>query len=112
MADTPVIYQGCEGSFDEIRACSIEQFTAYLKSNFNPDRAADLNFESGQHTIRVLIKVDQTGKVSVLKVQEPHKGLDKEIRRVIDGLPLMTAATEEGQPVSVSFILPLKFSVL
>jgi len=37
--------------------------------------------------------------------------LDKEISRVIDEMPAMTAATEEGQPLSVSFILPLTFSV-
>jgi len=112
MADTPVIYPGCEGSIDEIRACSINKFTEFLKKNFNPDRAADLKFASGQHTIRTLIKIDQTGKASVLKVQEPHKGLDKEIGRVIDKMPQMTAATKEGEPVSVSFVLPLTFKVM
>lgn len=112
MADTPVIYPGCDGSFDEIRVCSIAKFKEFLKSNFNPDRAADLKFESGQHTIRTLIKVDQTGKASVLKVQKGHKGLDKEISRVIGKMPLMTAATEGGVPVSVSFILPLTFKVM
>jgi protein TonB len=112
MADTPVIYPGCEGSVDEIRACSIQRFTEFLKKNFNPDRAADLNYESGQHTIRALVKVDQTGKATVLKVQDGHKGLDKEISRVIDEMPVLIAATEEGQPVSVSFILPLTFSIM
>jgi protein TonB len=112
MADTPVIYPGCEGSVEEIRACSRENFINHLKKNFKADRAADLGLKSGEHKLRALIKIDKTGKASVLKVQGPHKGLDKEIIRVIDLMPQMTAATEEGQPVSVSFILPLAFSIM
>ena len=111
MADTGVIYPGCEGSINEIRVCSIAKFKEFLKGNFNPDRAADLGLESGDHKLRALIKVDATGKASVLQVQGPHKGLDKEIARVIEKLPLMTAATEGGVPVSVSFIIPLAFKV-
>jgi len=112
MADTPVIYPGCEGSVEEIRACSRENFIKHLKKNYNADRAADLGLKPGEHKLRALIKIDKTGKTSVLKVQGAHKDMDKEVIRVIDLLPIMTAATEEGQPVSVSFILPLTFSVM
>ncbi len=111
MADTPVIYPGCEGTVEEIRACSRKEFIAFLKKNFNSDLGADLGLRSGDHKIRALVKIDETGKVSVLKVDGPHKALEKEMVRVIDKLPQMTGATEEGQPVSVSFILPITFAV-
>ncbi len=111
MADTPVIYPGCEGTAEEIRACSRKEFIAFLKKNFNSDLGADLGLRSGDHKIRALVKIDETGKVSVLKVDGPHKALEKEMVRVIDKLPQMTGATEEGQPVSVSFILPITFAV-
>lgn len=112
MADTPVVYPGCEGSVEEIRACSKKQFIKHLKDNFKADRAADLGLKPGEYKIRALIKIDKTGKTSVLKVQGPDKGLDKEMSRVIDLLPQMIAATEEGEPVNVSFILPLTFSIM
>ena len=112
MADTPVIFPGCAGTNEEIRACSRKMFIKHLKDNYNADRAADLGLKKGQHKLRALIKIDETGKASVLKVQGPHQGLDKEVERVIGELPQMKAATEEGQPVSVSFILPLTFSIM
>lgn len=111
MADTPVIYPGCEGNAEEIRACSKSEFISFLKKNFNSDLGADLGLRSGNHKIRSLVKIDETGKASVLKVDGPHKSLEKEMVRIIDKLPQMTAATEEGQPVSVSFILPITFAV-
>lgn len=111
MADTPVIYPGCEGSADEIRACSKEKFISFLGKNFNSDLASDLGMKSGEHKIRALVKIDESGKSSVLKVDGPNKALEKEVERVINKLPALTAATEEGKPVSVSFVLPINFMV-
>ena len=111
MADTPVIYPGCSGSAEEIRACSKNEFITFLKKNFNAGLGADLGLKSGNHKIRSLVKIDETGKASVLKVDGPHKALEKEIVRIINKLPQLTAATEEGQPVSVSFVLPITFAV-
>ena len=111
MADTPVIYPGCEGSADEIRACSKEKFISFLGNNFNSDLASDLGMKSGEHKIRALVKIDESGKSSVLKVDGPNKALEKEVERVINKLPALTAATEEGKPVSVSFVLPINFMV-
>ena len=111
MPDTPVIYPGCEGSADEIRACSKEKFISFLGKNFNSDLASDLGMKSGEHKIRALVKIDESGKSSVLKVDGPNKALEKEVERVINKLPALTAATEEGKPVSVSFVLPINFMV-
>ena len=111
-ADTPVIYPGCEGgSVEEIRACSRKEFIAFLQKNFNTNLATALDLRSGAHKIRSLVKIDEAGSVSVLKIDGPSKALEKEVTRVIDKLPQMTAATNEGQPVSVSFILPIDFEI-
>ena len=112
MADTPVVFPGCAGTIEEIRACSRKMFIKRLKDNYNADRAADLGLKAGEYKLRALVMIDQSGRASVLKVQGPHKDLDKEIGRVIGELPQMKAATEGGQPVSVSFILPLAFSIM
>ncbi len=41
LADTPVIYPGCAGCNEEIRACNKESFIAYIKSEFNHEIAKE-----------------------------------------------------------------------
>ncbi len=111
-AETPVIYPGCEGSAEEIRACSLKKFKKSLSNNFNSDLANTLDLEPGDYKIRAIIKIDETGNASVLKVDAPHADLEKEVVRLIDKLPQMTPATVVGKPVSVSFLLPINFKII
>ncbi len=111
MADTPVVYPGCEGSAVEIRACSIDKFKKFIKGNIDPDLARNLNLSPGAHPIRSLVRIDTDGVVSVLKVQAKQEGLEKEMIRIVKKLPKMTPATKGGKPVSVSFIVPIDYEV-
>ncbi len=112
VADTPVIYPGCEGgTVEEIRACSIQKFTIFLKKNFNGDLASDLDLKEDHYKIGSIVKIDETGKASIVKIDGPNELLEKEAIRVIDELPMMTPATKGGKPVSVSFMLPVVFAV-
>jgi len=110
MADTPVIYPGCgEGSVEEIRACSKKEFIAFITKKFDKDLANELTM--GNHEIKSVVHIDESGKCSVLRVTAPNPQLKREMERVIGLLPQMTAATKEGEAVSVSFILPVNFKV-
>jgi len=111
VADTPVIYPGCSGTIPEIRVCSIKSFVSFVSKNFNEDIASDHNLREGEYKIRALVKIDKTGKASVLKVDAPNTTLEKEVVRIINKLPNMTAATKNGRPADVSFILPIDFEV-
>ena len=68
LADTPVIYPGCEGGPEEIRACSKEKFISFLKKEFNERLASDLNLDPGDYNINSIIHIDEAGKCSVVKV--------------------------------------------
>lgn len=111
VADTPVIYPGCSGTFPEIRACSIQNFVSFISKNFDSDIASDRNLREGEYKIRALVKIDKTGKASILKVDAPNTTLEKEVVRIINKLPNMTAATKNGKPIDVSFVLPVDFTV-
>ena len=111
MADTPVIYPGCEGGTETIRACSKEKFISFLKKEFNDGLASDLNLNEGNYNINSIIKIDETGKCSAVKVDGPHEVLRNEMKRVIGKLPQLTPATKGGKPVTVSFVLPVNFKV-
>jgi hypothetical protein len=113
LADTPVIYPGCEGGENAaaIRACSKDKFIAYLKNEFNRDLAKEAGLDPGDHRINTVVQVDEAGKVTALKVTSSNYQLESEMKRVIGALPQMTPATKGGEAVPVTFILPLDFKV-
>ncbi len=112
VADTPVIYPGCKGTNEEIRACSIKQFKAFFRKHFNTNLANQLDLEEGDHKIVAMVKIDKTGNFSVLKIDAENVTLEKEVIRVINKLPQMTPATKNGAPVDVSFVIPFDFKVV
>ena len=112
MADTPVIYPGCaQNSEEETRACSKEKFIAYLKKEFNYDLAKEAGLDPGDHEIKTVVHIDETGKCSVLRVTSANYRFEGEMKRLIGALPQMTPATEAGTAVPVTFVLPLNFKV-
>ncbi len=111
LADTPVVYPGCTGSVEEIRACNKESFIAFLKSEFNKDLATSLGLSDGNYEIKSIVHVDESGKISTLKISAPHKSLRAEMERVIAKVPLVVPATKDGEAVAVSFLVPVKFVV-
>ncbi|MEN8185704.1 MAG: hypothetical protein ABFR05_01105 [Bacteroidota bacterium] len=111
VADTPVIYPGCEGTVEEIRACSKKEFKKFFAKNFNIDLANDLDMDTGDHRIRTLLRISESGKISVMAVEAENEALKNEIIRVINKYPIMTPATKGGTAIPVSFILPVDFKV-
>ena len=108
LADTPVIYPGCTGTVEEIRACNKESFIAYLKSEFKHDNVAtEAGIKRGDYMIGVVMHVNKAGRVFSLRVTAPHEALQNEMIRVVNSTPKVVPATEAGQPVGVS----LKFNV-
>lgn len=112
MADTPVIYPGCAGeTVDEVRACSRAKYVAFLQEEFNKDLGRELGLDPGDHVINTVLHVDESGTVSAVKVTAAHYRLEGEVKRLIALLPKMTPATKGGQPVPVTFALPVDFKI-
>ena len=108
LADTPVIYPGCTGTVEEIRACNKESFIAYVKSEFKHDNVAnEAGIKRGDYAIGVVMHVNKAGRVFSLRVTAPNEALQNEMVRVVNSTPKVVPATEAGQPVGVS----LKFNV-
>ena len=111
LADTPVVYPGCAGSVDEIRACNKESFIAYLKDEFNHDIAKETGLKKGDYAIGVVMHVNKAGRVFSLRVTAPKKVLETEMVRVINSTPKVTPATQGGEPVGVSMKFLVDFKV-
>ena len=111
LAETPVIYPGCEGTNEEIRACNKKSYTEFLLNEFDDEIAKEANLEAGEYKISTLFHVDKTGKVYALRVTAPNQSLETEMKRVIAKVPQVTPATNGGEPVDVTFLLPITFVV-
>lgn len=111
LAETPIVYPGCSGTVEEIRACNIKSYTDFILKEFDHDIAKESNLEEGEYLIKTLFLVDKTGAVSVVRVSAPNEALETEIKRIVAKVPQVVPATKGGEPVDVSFILPLNYQV-
>lgn len=111
-AETPVIYPGCEGTHEEIRACSSKKFKKFIVSNFDQDLSKEFKLEEGNHKIRAVVKISATGQASIIRVDSKDESLEKEVVRLIDKLPIMTPATKGGKAIDVYFVLPVSFKII
>ena len=112
LADTPVVYPGCTGTVEEIRACNKESFIAYVKSEFKHDNVAnEAGIKRGDYQIGVVMHVNKAGRVFSLRVTAPNEALENEMIRVVNSTPKVVPATVGGQPVGVSMKFNVDFRV-
>jgi len=111
LADTPVVYPGCTGSAEEIRACNKESFIAYLKGEFNHSVATEAGLKRGDYEIGIVMHVNKAGRVFSLRVTASNKALENEMVRVINSTPKVVPATHGGEPVGVSLKFLIDFRV-
>lgn len=63
-------------------------------------------------TVQVSFVVSKSGKVTNVKVvRGKHPALDKEAMRVVKEMPAWNPGRQNGQPVDVNYILPVKFTL-
>jgi hypothetical protein len=110
-AETPVAFPGCEGTNEEIRACSLKEFKKNLAKNFDKDLMNRFDLQPGQYKVRTILKVDASGKASVVRVDGSTEKTKAEIIKLIDKLPVLKPATVAGNPVEVYYVVPITFKV-
>ena len=106
------LFPGCEKKKDNAakKKCMSDKITKIVQRKFNVDLAADLGL-TGKQRISVVFKIDKKGDVIDVRSRAPHPRLGKEAARVINLLPKMKPGKQRGQPVTVSYTLPIIFQV-
>ena len=97
-------------SKDKIRECTDSGIKLFAKKNFNSQLAVNLKL-SGYQRITSSFIIDKSGKIVNIRVRAPHPDLEKEAIRMINSLPIMQPGRQNGQAVSVSYLLPIIFKV-
>jgi len=104
-------FPGCEkGNNTAKRECMSKKIQKFVQKKFNTDLAEDLGL-AGRQRISVVFKIDKNGDVIGVRSRAPHPRLEKEAARVINMLPKMKPGKQRGEPVTVSYTLPIIFKV-
>ena len=111
IEDAP-LYPGCEKKKGNAakKKCMSDKITKVVQRKFNADLAPDLGL-TGKQRISVVFKIDKNGNVVDVRSRAPHPRLEKEAARVINLLPKMKPGKQRGEPVTVSYTLPIVFQV-
>lgn len=80
---------------------------AFIGKNLKYPKEAEKANISGSILVKLLIEED--GSISdITFLKTPGFGLDEEVTRVIKAMPRWTPAKKGNQPVSTSFLLPIR----
>lgn len=104
---TPV-FKGCEGlENDKNRICFENKLRKFVQKKF--DTSSGLS--EGTYKIFSEFVINKEGDVVSVRIRASSKGLEKEMRRVIQKLPKFTPGKQGDKPVNVKYMLPLVFKV-
>ena len=95
---------------DGMRECTDSGIKLFAKRNFDTQLANELKL-SGFQRITSAFVINKNGNVVDIRVRAPHPQLEDEAVRVISLLPKMEPGRQNGEAVSVSYLLPIIFKV-
>ena len=106
------LFPGCSSSLDrEDRIdCLNSKMGRFVQRRFDTSNTDNL---SGRDEVRisVMFTININGEIQDIKIQAPNKQLEKEARKVISKLPKMTPGKMNGEPVNVTYTLPIVYRV-
>lgn len=111
IEDAPV-FKGCEGlSKKENKICFDKKIKQFVLRNFDSELAQELGLSSGIKKIQTQFIINNEGNIINVQVRAPHPRLEKEAQRIINKLPKFIPGKQRGNPVKVTYVLPIAFSV-
>jgi len=106
------VFPGCEiySSKAERSSCFSSEIAKLIRKKFNSNIAEDLGL-SGKQQIYVTFTVNENGETVNIKAASRVEALAKEAERVTKLLPTMKPGKQQGKNVSVTYALPISFTL-
>jgi len=104
------IYPGCESAKDK-KTCFTDKITELISKNFSYKLANNLHLKPGLKRVFVLFNIDKNGHVANVRARAPHVKLEEEAKRVINLIPPLTPAMQNGKNVAIRYSLPIAINV-
>jgi protein TonB len=106
------VFPGCKGNKAQKKKCFMEKIREHVSEHYNTELSKDIGLVKGKKKVYVQFKIDKNGYITDTEARGPHKRLEKEALRVVNKLPKMTPGKQRGQPVAVSYTLPITLIVV
>ncbi|ARN78615.1 hypothetical protein BST97_11795 [Nonlabens spongiae] len=106
------LFPGCSSSLDrEDRIeCLNLKMGKFVQRWFDTSHTDNLNGRD-QVRISVMFTINVNGEIQDIQIQAPNKELEREARQVISRLPKITPGKMNGEPVNVTYTLPIVYRV-
>ena len=106
------VYPGCEGlsSNEERKKCMSDKISGFINKNFDKGLGENLGL-NGINRVNIIFQIDTKGNIINVQSRAPHPKLEQEANRVINALPQMQPGKQRGNPVPVSYSLPIIFKI-
>lgn len=102
------VFPGCEeSSQNQMMRCFQEKLKQHIRDNYNYPTEAQKNGLKGSAIVTYSIEAD--GFVKITKVEGEHQILNEEAKRIIQLLPKMDPAYQNGKPIAFPMTVPIKF---
>ncbi|WP_249356508.1 energy transducer TonB [Maribacter sp. ACAM166] len=108
VVDEAPVFPGCENVEDK-RACFNEKIQKHISKNFSyPEEAQKAGIEG---RVNVMFLIDENGIVADLRMRGPDVLLEDEVERIINRLPQMQPAKQNGKVISIPYSIPIVFKL-
>ncbi|MEX0316283.1 MAG: energy transducer TonB [Allomuricauda sp.] len=104
------VFPGCENlSYEKSKHCFQLMMQDHIKRHFRYPEEALRTRKSGK--VNIVFEISKKGTIENIRTKGPHSILKKEAVRIIQQLPLMTPAKNNGKPVDIPFSIPITFKL-
>lgn len=102
------VFPGCaKEELTDMPKCFQERLKQHIKDNYIYPEEAKNNKLKGRAIVEYVIEID--GTVIVTKVEGEHQILNNEAKRIIELLPKMQPAYQNGKPIRMLLSIPISF---
>ncbi len=106
--EVPPTFPGCAGNAEAKRKCFVSGVSKFVSSKFDSSLAENLGLTPGKRRLFASLGVDKQGRVVSVKAKGIDPILEKEAVRVINKLPKMSPARQDGSSIAIrNFTFPI-----
>jgi hypothetical protein len=87
-----------------------ERMQLFFRKHFQAPQV-QIDLKQGRYKIYTQFAIDSTGLVTDIKIRAPHNAFEKEVRRVLQKLPVFIPPTQRGKPIRSLYIFPLTVEI-
>lgn len=105
-------FPGCtESSNNAIKRCTSDSIKQFIEDNQQyPEKAKQHGKENSLERVYAQFIIDQHGKAINIQARSKNPALEEEAKRILKLLPTMIPGEQRGNPVWVSYYIPIIFS--